>query len=837
MTNKMEEMMEKIAVAWSVVVSSLTLLAYTPREIVYVDGSCGIDSEESWSGERRGSMNSPFRTVQYAVDRVASYGLVVVAPGTYDAVAITNTPVSLISSGTATNTFLTASVVLDAVAPGSSISGFTITGGDGTVASGYHCGGGLYLRSSASIRDCIIRENGRGNSASRHNVDRGGGVYVGGSNVVVRMVNCLVCENHAFEGSGIFIDSDCDGGTGNQIILENSTVANNLAYYGESTTEIVGGVCLDSGASVEIKDSILWGNDGSQVNGSTLGSWASVGISYSCLSGGVASVTVGDVHDGGEVIDENPCFASSWDSYWSGCNYELESWSPCLHAGEWLPDGSRKSIGYSSSRFADCATDASLFGYKLTEDGAVITNVSAKVSGDVVFPQILDGHLVVGIERDWNGNNWVFSCPTNITSIVIPEGWRFIGDGVFSGPSEGWHYVSNACSKMASISLPSTLRSIGSEAFRGCVSLDNISFPEGITNLPDGVVEYCTGLKCVTIPSTVEKIDEYAFRGCKIAYFRVSEDNPYYCSDYVGFLYDKPKKTLIRASGGGDDSSIYMYLWGNGWALPNTLEVIAAGAFQGYAPRYGIYFEIPASVTNIESGAFSDCAGVNATVAADNACYSHDWREAVLSKDGTTLVDYFGDGASYAIPSTVTNVGYLAFMASRGLSQLTIPNSVRTVGQFAFVWCEDLREIVLPKRVEMLDWSFAQCSGLKRVVMQEGSDLKYLYDGCFQYCTNLTEVVLTEGLEQLGGSVFWNCTALRELTIPESVTRFDTGAISECYALTNLFLRGRPVPVNGSWRGSWHPLHEDLVGYYRPKYAAEWKTVIDADGKWRGIRM
>ena len=52
-------------------------------------------------------------------------------------------------------------------------------------------------------------------------------------------------------------------------------------------------------------------------------------------------------------------------------------------------------------------------------------------------------------------------------------------------------------------------------AFCGCASLEKISFPVGMTMLPEGVLDSCRELKQIDIPDSVIEINEYAFSGCK----------------------------------------------------------------------------------------------------------------------------------------------------------------------------------------------------------------------------------------------------------------------------------------------------------------------------------
>lgn len=67
---------------------------------------------------------------------------------------------------------------------------------------------------------------------------------------------------------------------------------------------------------------------------------------------------------------------------------------------------------------------------------------------------------------------------------------------------------------LKSVSLPSTLTSIGYGAFHECSSLETISIPDSITTIGNFAFDSCTSLKGITIPNNVTSIGDFAFAGC-----------------------------------------------------------------------------------------------------------------------------------------------------------------------------------------------------------------------------------------------------------------------------------------------------------------------------------
>jgi len=115
--------------------------------------------------------------------------------------------------------------------------------------------------------------------------------------------------------------------------------------------------------------------------------------------------------------------------------------------------------------------------------------------------------------------------------VVISEGVTHVGAGTFGGEMK-----INVCHNLISVTLPSTLQTIGKYAFggsaitsitlpTGLTSLDEDAFsgydyltaveiPYGITSIQNSTFYYCDSLSSVTIPETMTSIEQYAFDGC-----------------------------------------------------------------------------------------------------------------------------------------------------------------------------------------------------------------------------------------------------------------------------------------------------------------------------------
>lgn len=133
-----------------------------------------------------------------------------------------------------------------------------------------------------------------------------------------------------------------------------------------------------------------------------------------------------------------------------------------------------------------------------------------------------------------------------------------------------------------SVTLPSTLKWVGSSQFKNCYALEKVVIPEGVKTIMFSAFESCSSLKEITIPSTVTSISTGLFAYCtKLETVNLS-DGLTSIGEKV-FVQCKSLKTI---------------------KIPDTVTEIGFNAFQGSGL---VSVEIPASVTAIGANAFLAC--------------------------------------------------------------------------------------------------------------------------------------------------------------------------------------------------------------------------------------
>ena len=112
-----------------------------------------------------------------------------------------------------------------------------------------------------------------------------------------------------------------------------------------------------------------------------------------------------------------------------------------------------------------------------------------------------------------------------LKEVIFSDSIKSIGDRMFAGhasgnnyyfsPGQPYNYPSHGYPLLTSISLPSSLESIGECAFKGCEALTTISLPSSLESIGERAFEKCP-LTSITLPNSIKSIGLDAFTGTNI---------------------------------------------------------------------------------------------------------------------------------------------------------------------------------------------------------------------------------------------------------------------------------------------------------------------------------
>lgn len=110
-----------------------------------------------------------------------------------------------------------------------------------------------------------------------------------------------------------------------------------------------------------------------------------------------------------------------------------------------------------------------------------------------------------------------FNC-ANLKSVSLPSTVKSIGGYGITGGYAGTNGLSYGafrdCVSLTDINLPEGLQKIEIAAFRGCTSLKKVTLPNSLTDMAAGVFVNCTGISEVTFGSGLTEVPLEAFYNC-----------------------------------------------------------------------------------------------------------------------------------------------------------------------------------------------------------------------------------------------------------------------------------------------------------------------------------
>ena len=177
--------------------------------------------------------------------------------------------------------------------------------------------------------------------------------------------------------------------------------------------------------------------------------------------------------------------------------------------------------------------------------------------------------------------------PGNPERLEIPDGITDMLGGICRGKTN-----------LRKVTVPDTLKSIGTFAFYGCASLEEIDLSgTQVTTLPEGAFANCPALAWVRLPATFGSfMMDSTFAYSPNVRFEVAEGNETFASDEQGALYSKDMTILFL----GPNAASF--------TVPETVTAIAPYAFDGRAALRSI--TIPASVRDFGYDVFRGCTNL-----------------------------------------------------------------------------------------------------------------------------------------------------------------------------------------------------------------------------------
>ena len=393
----------------------------------------------------------------------------------------------------------------------------------------------------------------------------------------------------------------------------------------------------------------------------------------------------------------------------------------------------------------------------ISGSGAIKESVHGKYSSTQrkSITEIVIEEGITGIQ-----SNVAFSKLGNLTKVTLPTTLQSIGEQAFY-----------QCSSLASCNLPSHLEQIGDSAFYMCSKLTDIVLPESLKSIGSRCFNQCTSIGRLTIPDGVQTVGENAFSYSDILIYAKTGTDGAKALGTAGYGYYVTEERK------------YM-LW---YSTPDVLEICNVD-------KDAEQFTIPSEVTKIGDEAFENCKKLKTITLPENVTEigekAFHYCEALTAADLPAGLKVIGKQsfmsckalAKIELPKGLISIGASAFGYDESLTEAVIPDGVTEIDTEVFFRCENLKKVILPKYLTSIGVSAFSQSGIESITIPD--TVETIGKSAFYYCKSLKNVRLPAGLKVIPDRCFKECTALESIDLPGTLTDIGSGAFMLCSALS-----------------------------------------------------
>ncbi|MBS6576520.1 leucine-rich repeat protein [Parabacteroides goldsteinii] len=470
------------------------------------------------------------------------------------------------------------------------------------------------------------------------------------------------------------------------------------------------------------------------------------------------------------------------------------------------------TVSYNGKTYNVTEIARSFYGFDLLKEIHIPASVTMIHSSDEMYDGALTGNkllekiIVDAANPVYTSENGILYDKNKTTLIICPAQYE-----------------------AETLTLPTSLKRIESEAFMYCVNIRNLVLPEGLTHVFDAA--FAPGStdpawQSITFPSTIKFLGDMLFddldRGLNI-YCRSTnpanitlEDHPFADVDTASVLYvPKGCKAKYQAAEGWKEFKQIIEEGEDKPAISFTVDqltytVIGQNevAISGVTDKTPTYYNIKQTVTYQNNVYKVTTVGKEAFKGCTNLVrFNPESIRMVIDSIGEMAFDGCSKLSSLIFSEGLETIGNYAFNGCTSLGAIDIPASVTHIGEGIFDNCSKLSQI----RVKTANKHYSSSNGVlynkdmttlliypnmrgETYIIPQG--VTQIENFAFYTCTNLKSVTLPEGLESIGEGAFDGCTGLKSLTLPASVKRIGLGMVDNCEKTLEEIHSLNSTPIN-----------------------------------------
>ena len=416
-------------------------------------------------------------------------------------------------------------------------------------------------------------------------------------------------------------------------------------------------------------------------------------------------------------------------------------------------------------------------------------------SSTVSVPNFLNEKIVKNI------HSYCFSSKDKIQSITIPNSVISIGSGAFSGCNgltkvnisdlAAWFNISFSSSasnplyyaqhlylnntELTEITIPNSITKINNYALYGASSITSITIPSSVTSIGSYAFSNCSAMQRIFIPRNVTVIENYSFNmwmKSAVIYCEV-DSKPNGWGDY----WNKYEQFTVTVVWGSSGTPLIEFGWEY---IENSSGTITILAYRGSEKELATPKTLAnKTVSRINGYCFSDNKSITLAIISDGVEYIGErafyqctsLKKVYISKSVQTI--YAPSSSELVFDGCNSDVVLYCGASSKPSGWGTYWNYYNYSSKLTTMWD------VAGFPQQNADWEYVErTDGTIKVLQYLGSstnviiskinnkEVSEVYNGCFQYKSNIISVTIPNSVTSIGESVFRGCTSLENLTIP-----------------------------------------------------------------------
>ncbi len=383
---------------------------------------------------------------------------------------------------------------------------------------------------------------------------------------------------------------------------------------------------------------------------------------------------------------------------------------------------------------------------------------------------------------------YAFSYCITLSEITLPEGLKEISDYAFYNDTS-----------LFNLNLNSDLETIGKSSFANCTKLESFSAPTGLKTIDDEAFMECSNLSNITFNEALLEIGNYAFYNDKNilnVYFpqnitKIGEYAFYNCNRIESLILNNLDIEEISAHSFEKCSSLTEV------TLGEKLVKISDYAFAECSSLTEI--TILDNVTTIGEYAFYKCSNLLTLTLGKNVDEIKDYA----FYEDVKLIEIFNN-SSLTLVSGSTDHGYVAYYA-KVIHNIIEESVIVKDNENYFIVYENQGYFLnyegndetfkVPETflyngeiytvVGIYDNAFLNNDKIKEVTLP--SHCITIGDNAFKNCINLMTINLSNVLTTIGENAFENDQYLTSIILPLSLTEIKDNAFKDCYRLVEIY--------------------------------------------------